>query len=87
MNRETGKFQPASFPIVAQRLQSGDSATCINHGAAYHFICMTQAGQHPQRSDPELLPPRQRLAWIAVIWAFSVGAIGCVTWLIQGLIT
>lgn len=36
--------------------------------------------------DADLLPVRQRIAWMAVIWALSVGAMVLVTIAIRSLI-
>lgn len=37
--------------------------------------------------DVELLPLRQRIAWIAVVWLLSTGFLALATWLIRGLLT
>lgn len=34
--------------------------------------------------DVDLLPVRQRIAWMAAIWLLSVGAMALVSWLIGG---
>ena len=36
-----------------------------------------------ERLDPELLPIRQRIAWMAAIWSLSVGIMVAVTWIVQ----
>lgn len=36
--------------------------------------------------ETELLPPRQRVAWMAAIWALSVGTMVLVTIAIRSLI-
>lgn len=40
----------------------------------------------PKFTDPDLLPVRQRLAWIVAIWSLSVGAMVLVTLAIRSLI-
>ena len=37
---------------------------------------------HKQR-EVDLLPVRQRIAWIAAIWLLSVGSMALVSWLIR----
>lgn len=34
-------------------------------------------------SDVDLLPVKQRIAWMAVIWFMSVGALALVSWLLN----
>lgn len=35
------------------------------------------------RFDAELLPIRQRIAWMAAIWSLSVGIMVAVTWIVK----
>ena len=36
--------------------------------------------------QPDLLPVRQRVAWMAAIWVVSVGAMALVSWLVKILL-
>lgn len=68
--------------------------TCINHDAAYQYA-RAQPGKNAGNAmaddlyktrETELLPPRQRVAWMAAIWALSVGTMVLVTIAIRSLI-
>lgn len=45
------------------------------------------AKQTRKPPEVELLPVRQRIAWIAVIWLLSTGFLALATWLIRDLLT
>lgn len=44
---------------------------------------MTKAEKRKAIEDADLLPLRQRIAWMAGIWVLSVATLGLVSWLIR----